>query len=255
MTTTSITTGQSCSVAIFNGHPGHVVGTVLNFNSNTPYSFTTVRTITMDAAGFDATTTANGGHPDSAICSKLSVRVRNISKAIDVAGVMRVMNIAAGVSITSPEDVANLINYVNDHPRQRTFGAAELRASRQFDSHPVDQALYHNFTSPSTTAAQWHDALKNPAMSTIVLVFPTIALNHYEITVNAHYYARYRVTGPLANMAMHPPTAQLSVLNKARDDAERMASDGYEVGKRVVKHAEKPFGEAMGAGLGAALFL
>lgn len=244
--------GMDYSVAIFNGSPGHYVGTVYDVNS-TAGTFGHAGFFTMDAAGFDGHSIPASGRPDTAMCSKLSVRIRNISKAVDVAGVVRVLNVAAGINVTGPEMI-NLIHYVNDHPRTRTFGAAELRASRQFDTHPVDQAKYHTFISPTTTSAEWDEAIKDPAMSSIVMLFPTIIANHYEVTVNAHYYARYRITGPLANMAAHPPTAPLSVLNEARDRAERMGSDGIAVGARVLKYAEKPFGEAMGAAMGAAVF-
>jgi len=206
----------------------------------------------MEAAGFVTATQAISVRPDTALCSKLSVRIRNISKAVDVAGVVRVMNIAAGIDVNGPE-LINLINYVNDHPRTRTFGASELRASRQFDTHPVDQAKYHSFVRPGITAADWDEAIKDPAMSSIVMLFPTILANHYEITVNAHYYGRYRITGPLANMASHPATAPLDMLNRARDEAERIGSDGYAVGSRVLRHAEKPFGEAVGTAAGALL--
>lgn len=250
-------TGMDYSVAIFNGSPGHYVGKVFNVNS-TAGTFGQAAHFTMDAAGFDGHTIAASGRPDTAMCSKLSIRIRNISKAVDVAGVVRVMNVAAGIDVNGPA-LIDLINYVNDHPRTRTFGASELRVSRQFDTHPVDQAKYHTFISPTTTGTEWDEAIKDPAMSTIVLLMPTIIANHYEVTVNAHYYARYRITGPLANMAGHPPTAPLSVLNQARDETERTGSDGYaagavRAGERVLKYAEKPFGEAVGAGVGAMLF-
>lgn len=251
-TTVGTVEGTDYTVAIFNGSPGHYVGKAYDVNS-VAGTFGLTAFFTMDAAGFDGHTIPTSGRPDSAMCSKLSVRIRNISKAVDVAGVVRVMNVAAGINVEGPQMI-NLIHYVNDHPRTRTFGAAELRASRQFDTHPVDQAKYHTFISPTTTGAEWDDAIKDPALSTIVMLFPTIPLNHYEVTVNAHYYARYRITGPLANMASHPPTAPLNALNKARDDAERLGSDGYAVATRVAKYAEKPFGEAMGAAAAAAIF-
>jgi len=251
-TTTGSITGQDYSVAIFNGVPGHYVGKVYDVNSSGG-NFGLAANFTMEAAGFVTAPQATGTRPDTAMCSKLSVRIRNISKAVDVAGVVRVMNVAAGINVTGPE-LINLIHYVNDHPRTRTFGASELRISRQFDTHPVDQAKYHTFVSPGLTGAEWDDAIKDPAMSSIVMLFPTILGNHYEITLNAHYYGRYRITGPLANMASHPATASLDLLNRARDEAERLGSDGYTVGARVLKHAEKPFGEAAGAAAGAALF-
>lgn len=255
-TTPGTVTGMDYSLAIFNGSPGHYVGRVFDVNT-TASTFGIAAQFFMDAAGFDGHTIPTSGRPDTAMCSKLSVRIRNTSKAVDVAGVVRVLNVAAGISLSTPSAVGgliNLINYVNDHPRSRTFGADELRASRQFDTHPVDQAKYHTFISPTTTSAEFDAAIADPAMSSIVMVFPTTMANHYEVTVNAHYYARYLVTGPLANMAGHPPTAALNDLNKARDRAEQLGSDGVAVGARVLRYAEKPFGEAMGAAAGAMVF-
>lgn len=264
-TTAGTLAGQDYTLVFFNGHAGHYVGFAYGINS-TANTFVHAAHWSMDAAGFDSSKSPTGtsGQPDTAMCSKMSVRIRNISKAIDVAGVVRVLNVAAGITVIgannqeSGVDLVNLVNYVNDHPRTRTFGAAEMRASRQFDTHPVDQSKYHSFAPPSTTFGEWLHALEDPAQSTLVMLLPTILANHYEITVNAHYYARYRVTGPLANMAAHPPTAPLSAINRARDETERNGSDGFMVearraGGRILRAAETPFGEALGAAAGAML--
>jgi hypothetical protein len=211
--------------------------------------------MTMESAGFDASTSANGNHPDVAMCAKFSVRIRNISKAVDVGGVVRVLNMSAGAATSSSHvpDLVNLIQYVEAHPRTVTFGAAELRSTQQFDTHPVDQSLYHKFTSPNTSLAEWEDALKEPAMSTIVMVIPTFPGNQYEVTANGHYYARYRVTGPLANMAANPPIADLSALNRARDEAESLGSRGYKAASRIERHAEPYIGASIGRAVGGVI--
>jgi len=251
------------SVAIFNGHPGHYVGECIDYRG-LPASGgslpTIVRHWNMDAAGFSASTITNGSAPDTAMCAKFSVRIRNISKAVDVAGVVRVLNMSTGCVIDTSDsnNIKRLIDYVDGHPRTTTFGAAELRSSRQFDTHPIDQSKYHEFTSAKPdngdNQTTWEKHLENPAMSTIVMVFPVIPLNHYEITVNAHYYGRFLATGPLANMASHPPTVPLNVLNKVRDQAEEIGSQGKAAFGRMARAAEKPFGEAAGAAAGAAAF-
>jgi hypothetical protein len=244
-------------LAIFNGSPGHYVGRLISVNTAaSPPTATTVKLWSMGSAGFDQSTgafpSATGTYPDHAMCAKFSVRIRNMAKAVDVGGVVRVLNMSAGAVTSSADvpDLVNLISYVEGHPRTVTFGAAELRSTQQFDTHPVDQAQYHSFVTPNLGITQWEAALENPAMSTIVMVFPTFPENQYEITANGHYYARYRVSGPLANMASNPPIAELSALNRARDEAEALGSRGYKAASRTLRHAEPYVGASIGRAVG-----
>ena len=250
--------GQTHMIVTLNGTPGYYVGNATLFKQSSTGNAAThlsVAQINMASAGFTRKTTADNadGDPDAAMCSKFSVRLRNMSKAVDVEGVVRCLNMAAGVQLQTSGDYENLLNYVDAHPRTTTFGAAELRATRQWDTHPVDQSKYHNFASPGVPVSDWLGTLEDPAMSTLVFIFPSVPNNNYELTAAGHYYARYRVTGPLANMATHPPTQTVSMLNRLRDEAEKVGSDGYAAGKRILQHAEGPFGEALGVAAGAAL--
>lgn len=253
---TATDTDQDYMLAIFNGSPGGYVGRCYTVSTDKETA-STVKFWTMTSAGFDTHIGASplppsASRPDHAMCAKFSVRIRNISKAIDVGGVVRVLNMSAGTSANSAriDELINLIHYVEAHPRTVTFGAAELRSTQQFDTHPVDQTRYHQFRKPTEDILGWDAALGDPAMSTIVMVIPTFANNQYEITANGHYYARYDVTGPLANMASNPPVAEMSALNRARDEAEALGSRGYKAAGRIVRHAEPYVGASLGRAVG-----
>lgn len=243
-------------LAVFNGSPGAYVGRCYSVSTENATA-STVKFWNMTSAGFDPhygaePSAPSASRPDHAMCAKFSVRIRNISKAIDVGGVVRVLNMSAGTSGNSAKipELINLIHYVEAHPRTVTFGASELRSTHQFDTHPVDQNRYHSFQKPSEDILGWDAALENPAMSTIVMVIPVFANNQYEVTANGHYYARYDVSGPLANMASPPPIADMSALNRARDEAEALGSKGYKAAGRIVRHAEPYVGASLGRAVG-----
>jgi hypothetical protein len=251
------TSGSTYKLGIWNGVPGHYVGRVFNVDTAaSPMTASTEKLWSMQSAGFALAQVGAGGTataPDHAMCAKFSLRIRNISKAIDVGGVVRVLNMSAGASAnftTDIDELVQLIRYVEAHPRTVTFGASELRSTQQFDTHPVDQSLYHTFREPTHGLSEWDEAVTNPAMSTIVMVIPTFANNQYEVTANGHYYARYSVTGPLANMASNPPTADQSLLNRARDEAEALGSRGYKAASRIERHAEPYVGASIGRAVG-----
>jgi len=250
------TTGHDYVVGVFNGSPGWVVGTLYSVKTTTnPPLAIDLKHMFMSSAGFDGVTGASSTHPDSAMCSKFSVRLRNTSKAIDVGGVVRVLNMSAGADtdLTDPQNFVDLIRYVENHASVTTFGGEELRATQQWDTHPVDQSRYAQFISPGKTQADAVDAIKDPAMSTIVMVIPTFPNNTYELTAKGHYYARYRVTGALANMASHPPVADLTLLNRARDQAESLGSRGYRAAARIEGYAEPAIGASIGRVIGRAI--
>lgn len=247
-------TGHDYVLAIFNGAPGRIVGSVYEIRTGTTPApiVNNIKNMLMDSAGFNGSTAASATHPDNAMCSKFSVRLRNTSKAIDVGSVVRVLNMSAGANADkdNPADMVALLRYVEGHPRTKTFGGDELRVTQQWDTHPVDQSQYHKFVSPGRDVDDAIDAMRDPAMSSIVMVFPVFPNNTYEVTANGHYYARYRVTGALANMAMNPPIADLSLLNRARDEAESIGSAGYRAAVRLERHAEPYIGASIGRAVG-----
>lgn len=226
--TTSPTTADT-TVVVINGRAGHVVGSRTYINYAVP-SIGTAAAVFMDSAGFSGTG-PSATSPHSALLTRCSVRLRNTTKASDVAGSVFALNISSAVHIgTVPADWVALIDYVTGHPRTTTFSAHELRNTRQWNTHPIDQSRAHSFEEPTVTWGAWEQSLENPAFSTLVLVFPPNAsANDYELTVAASYYGRYQIGGPLAHLASPPPTIGMSVLNKARDVAESAGSLGGQI--------------------------
>lgn len=222
-------TSADTTIVVINGVGGHVIGSSTYINYTVPSVGTSIP-VYMDSAGFSPGG-PSGSSPDSALLTRCSVRLRNTTKASDVAGSVFALNISAGVTAGgTPADWVGLIDYVTGHPRTTTFSAHELRNTRQWNTHPVDQSKAHTFTSPTQTWGAWEAELTDPAFSTLVLVFPANATpNDYELTVAASYYGRYRVTGPLAHLASPPPTTTMSVLNRARDVAEAAGSLGGQI--------------------------
>lgn len=221
---------QTHVVAVLSAHPGVITGQIAGVARD--HSTVSVQhVVVMDSAGFSALGPSSSS-PDSALTARLSVRLRNISPALEVAGQCYSLNMASGLGLLTQDNWVNLIDYVESHPRTVTYSAHELRSCRQWNAHPVDQSAYHRFTSPGTDANAFQQGLLDPGMSTIVLVFPIISSSdaladqQYELTVQGQYYTRYRVTGPLAHAAEAPPTMPLPILNAARDAAEAVGSFG-----------------------------
>lgn len=245
-----ILAGQTHMMVIISGFPGYEIGQVAAVNVNTN-GLSGNGEILMESAGFSSLG-ASSSSPDTALTARLSVRLRNISPALEVAGQVYALNMAAGVNLTTPESYTALVRYVENHPRTTTFSAHELRSGRQWNAHPVDQSAYHKFNVPSMNNHEFKAALTDPGMSTIVLVFPVIgnadamAEQQYELTVQGNYYARYRVTGPLAHAAEHPPTLPLPILNGMRDMAEAVGS----VGMQALGEVANGFGAAAFQSLG-----
>lgn len=236
--------GQTHTMAIISCYPGHHVAQIVAVNA-TAGTVAGIREVTMASAGFSDSGPSSSS-PDAAMTARMSIRLRNISPALEVAGQMYVLNMAAGVELTTAPTYATLVRYVESHPRTVTFSAHELRTSRQWNSHPVDQSAYHRFSFPGKTNDDFKAGLTDPGMSTMVLVFPVIgnaeALTEqqYELTVQGSYYARYKVTGPLAHAAELPPTLPLPILNGARDFAEAVGS----MGMRAIGEFANGFGTA-----------
>lgn len=234
-------TGQTHTVMVFSGWPGHYVGAIVAVNA-TSGTASTIRQLKMESAGF-ASTGPSAVSPDTAMTARFSVRIRNVSAAVGIAGQVHVLNMCTGFQLAAGADYKPLVSYVQNHPRSVTYSSHEMRSCHQWNSHPIDQSSYHRFVGPTTTVSGFENSFEEPAMSTLVFVFPMIEGDldqTYEVTACGNYYARYRLTGPLAHAAEEPPTAPLPVLNALRDAAERAGSMGME----VLSQAATGFGQA-----------
>lgn len=221
------------TVIVINGGPGLYVGECMAVVPGA--SVSQQGTFKMSGAGFEPTG-ASASSPDTAIVTRCSLRLRNVTKAQNVTGYVLALNMSAGCALggaTAQAHQANwdaLVTYVSSHPRTTTFSAHEMLETTQWDSFPVDQGKYHSFVAPNSDNGQWRDQSADPAMSTIVVVIPpTEDPQDYEATVAASFYARYRVTGPLAHASRLPPTMPLDMMNKLRDGAEALGSMGMKI--------------------------
>jgi hypothetical protein len=182
-------------------------------------------------------TSASSSSPDTMMCTRGSIRVRNISPAADMAGAVHCLRVSTGIpqwgSALENERLAHL---VEGHQRTVTMSGSQLSATYQWDCVPVSQDRYHQFKTPNYGIF----SSEEPGLSTILMVFEhsSAKAQTYEVTICANYFARYSAAGPLANSAVCPPTVPLTTVNRSRDRAEQMGSIG------------KPILQAMGTAMG-----
>lgn len=173
-------------------------------------SFQTISSVGIDGFGPTAS------NPDTIMCTRGSIRLRNVTAAGAVQGVVHVMKAFTGLPdfFNNPTETDEIVNLILEDARTTTYSASELTASYQWDSIPTSQDKYHAFQAPRAANAQ---ALLDPGLSTTLILIESVGANNtpqdYELSLAATYFARYNKTGPLANMAKQPPTAPLNVIN------------------------------------------
>jgi hypothetical protein len=164
--------------------------------------------------------------PDTFMCSRASLRLRNVSRAADCGGVVRAFNMpnytqvnGKGNAINTSSDYMNLHDLIRNHPRTRSYSGAAMTGTHQWDAIPTSQGEYHKFRD--TVSSYYINVISNPGVSLVCIMLEDFSTPQtYEFTLAATYYARYRVTGPLFNMSINPPTAPLALVNQKRDAAE-----------------------------------
>lgn len=182
--------------------------------------------------------------PHQTLLGKFSVRLRNISKAMDASGSVYVLSLNAGMFLeslngdwTARTNWTRLRNYVLGSPRTRTFSGSELLKTRQWNTHPIDATRSQEFqmvppATPDTQVTTFRNSLDSPTHSMVVFLFipgESNVRNMYEFSFAANHYCRYEVNGPLANAAEPVPTAPISVIDGARKFVENVGSLGHVV--------------------------
>jgi hypothetical protein len=189
--------------------------------------WTLASTQNIDSTGI--TSTPSSTSPDSLMCSRGSMRVRNFSRAADSGGLIKVLRLSTGFDLTL-QTPAVLDDMIHGNARTRAYTGSSLTQSHQWDCIPVSQDKYHAFTAVNTALGEVLD----PAVSSTVIYFASTAVtNNYEVTFAATYYCRYRFIGPLTNMAANPPTIPIAKSNMLRDIAESVGSAGRLVGNAI----------------------
>jgi hypothetical protein len=221
------------TLLVIGGAPGNICGVVDQVPiTGDPADAAGRQYFTMLSAGFG--TAAGDSSPDKAICTSMSMRLRNITKALDVEGEFLALNASRGVEIgpiPTGGQMRSIAKYVEDHSKTRALPSRTLcEHARQWNTHPVNQGKYHDFLTPNRNATGWSEFMHDPGLSTIILVFPpTPNIQTFSLSIAGKYYGRYTVAGPLSNAAILPPTLELSTINKMRDVAEEVGSFGSTV--------------------------
>lgn len=201
---------------------------VTSSNSGVTWGDYTYRNIS--STGFS--TTSGNGSPEKLMVTRGSVRLRNFTKVLDLEGVTRVLRVSTPIPGVNSTELLNLLNLVNGNIRTRTYTNHELLKTHQWDAVPVDQSSYAEFRTPT----QATNVIQTPALSALVFVQEaTGAPQSYEFGMATTAWARYSEIGPLASMAVRPPTLPMGTINSVRDKAESIGSAASAVGDAVFR--------------------
>lgn len=214
-----------------------------------PSSWSQVSAPSITSTGIDTVTGPSASSPDKIMCSRGSLRIRNLTPAGDVAGAVHILRVSTGLThfYSHPTTAPDIAEMILQHKDTVTMSGSTLTETHQWDCIPVSQDKYHEFKTPDNLQS----SISDPGLSTILVLFehPT-PQQHYEMSMAATYYARYRFSGPLANASGHPPVAPLNVINKIRDVAESIGSLGTPLFKAGMAMAKREMESAMPGMLG-----
>jgi len=170
------------------------------------------------------------------MCSRGSVRLRNISPAGNVAGLVRTLRLGTPTELQYTPSAANLTSVqqlIEGHSRTHTYSGSTLTETHQWDQIPVNQTDYMGFTNIGFQNSFWSSATQR-GMSTVFMYISALGYQQtYEVSFAGDYYCRYGASGPLANIAQLPPTTTIAHTNYMRDVAESVGSAGINIIKDV----------------------
>lgn len=171
--------------------------------------------------------------PQTAIPTRCSLRLRNITAQIAKGGVIRTLRLTTGFQIPANLTALDaLCENIRNHDRTRTYAGSSLADDFQINCTVVDQSRATSFDSWGAEGFQHF--LLNPSYSPIAILFEPFAIssgssltlgsvNNYEVTIRSQFLARYAQGTMLANLAV-PPPAVGDVVNKLRDHEESKGS-------------------------------
>lgn len=180
-------------------------------------------TATIDADALSST----AAYP--AVPVRGSVRIRNVSEAMHVGGVVRVLrypgDFPLGSFSTGPS--ANAVrDLIRASAHTVAYSGSELRETKQINTYVCNQSRCLDFSILPTGV---HAAVAAPAMSSILILIEnfgdTNGLNNtYEITACVQRLVRFQPGSILGNMARNIRTAPPHVINGHRDEEEKKGS-------------------------------
>lgn len=208
--------------------------------------------IGADSAGSFLSTDINSPQliadpPQSAIPTRCSLRLRNVSPTFTKGGIVRSLRITTGfLPPTNLAELDSTCELIRNHDRTRTYSGAVLTEDFQINCTVSDQAKatsFFNWVPPASSG--FASATYQPALTPIVLLFEpfsglgtgsplTATPNTYEITIRSQFLGRYTQGSMLANLAV-PPRAIGDGVNNLRDREEARGSTLHSVAQAGVE--------------------
>lgn len=141
-----------------------------------------------------------------------SMRIRNVSEALKVGGVVRVLRFTGAMDLpsTTPGDPnmspkwEGLLDGIRNSPHTVTYGGQELVHMKQINQYVVDQTRCTTFESTKN----FDSGVMKPAMTTIYVLFESFAPsgsmvgNQYELTFCCQRLARFDAGTLLGSQAI-----------------------------------------------------
>lgn len=190
--------------------------------------------------------------PSTAIPTRCSLRLRNVSPQFTKGGIVRTLRITTG--FTWPYNTAELNAFcelIRNHDRTRTYSGSALSEDFQINCTVADQTRATSFLDWGNHAEMFGTALSTPTYTPIALLFEpfsgfvdsstlTNTPNTYELTVRSQFLGRYPQGTMLANLAA-PPRAIGDQTNIIRNREEAKGSalhpvtaEGLEAGENFL---------------------
>lgn len=173
--------------------------------------------------------------PIDSIPTRCSFRIRNVTEARSIGGVIRVLRATAALKMDGLTNLrlADLLQQISVNPRTRHYDAQELIDSKQKNCSVVDQSrstLFEDFElvalNPSNPVKPFQDELLALSYTPLLIIFEPFASsanvnNTYEINIMTQQLAHYGQGTMLSAMAIDPKSGSM---NKHRDTEERSGS-------------------------------
>jgi len=245
-----------------------ISGSVMCYLHNTATPFTSVYTVpTLSAA-------ASAGGPTAARAMKASLTMVNDTQRLNQGGKVYTLvanqrlRIPAPASTMTQAEWNTLMDEIIAHPHTRAHSGADFVTPKTLVCHPSnipDYTDFKEFEGTSTVDGFWAGISTAPSpgpvlggvnkrpMSTIFVVFEPPAVDQtYTVTARASWYTRWPLDTIMGQSMKPIPTAPLSTINGAQDQAEHN-KDEWSLGPAAKTVAQGAMSGVAGAVAAAAV--
>jgi hypothetical protein len=187
----------------------------------------------------------NVEEPISARCLRATMKIRNVTRADQVAGMVRVLSctefpdVAVNVGTAAlPMQIDSasfdaIVNYVRGQSRTTTISAAELRNTMSFPlaiGHDLTHRTYYPWQKPTTGQGMLNllaATVGNEPMSPTVFVFEAnAAIQTYDVSFHHQDACQYAATSALNLLAYAPTTSTQAQHDHEKKVLRDIASKG-----------------------------